>query len=54
MSSISVFGLPDFSKQFVVEMDASGIGLGAVLMQDMRPLAYFSHALSSTHCYKAI
>lgn len=38
--------LPNFNKTFELECDASGIGLGGVLLQDGKPIAYFSEKLS--------
>jgi hypothetical protein len=45
MTTPPVLGLPDFTKKFIIECDASEAGIGAVLMQNGRPLAYLSQAL---------
>lgn len=54
MMTLPVLAMANFLTLFVVESDASGIGLGAVLMQDQRPIPYFSQAMRDRQRLKSV
>jgi hypothetical protein len=45
MSTCHALSLPDFSQPFILEYDASGLGIGVILMQNRHLIAYESRKL---------
>jgi len=44
-----ILALPNFTKTFKIECDASNIGIGAVLLQEGHPITYFSEKLNGSY-----
>ena len=49
MTTTHVLALPNFTEQFIVETDASDVGIGPVLKQYGQLVAYLSKALAKHH-----
>jgi hypothetical protein len=45
LTTAPVMALPNFSLSFTLETDACGTGIGAVLMQQGKPISYFNKTL---------
>lgn len=54
MTTLPVLALPDWNIPFIIETDASGVGLGAVISQNGHPIAFFSQKLSTRAQNKSI
>lgn len=46
LTHVPFLTLPNFDKTFEIKCDASGVGIGTMLMQESMPVTYFSEKLN--------
>jgi len=49
LTKAPILALPNFTKTFKIECDASNIGIGVILLQEGHPIAYFNEKLKVSH-----
>jgi hypothetical protein len=54
LQSDIVLHYPDYSQPFVVQTDASDVGIGAVLLQHNQPILFYSRKLSDAEVNYAV
>ena len=54
MVNVPILTIPNFEKTFIIKSDASRKGVGAILMQEGKPLAFMSKALSERAQRKSV
>lgn len=53
LTTVPVLRLPNFALPFIIECDASSAGVGAILLQNEHPVAYYSKGFSFSNRYKS-
>ena len=52
--TLPILALPDINAPFEVETDASEYRVGAVLVQNKRPIAFYNHTLAMRGCARPV